>query len=153
MIKANHGPIITVGSITSFVALGEMVDYCCSKASALAFHEGLRQQLQYWYNEPNVRTRVFTILLDVLGSLIQSLRQRHSPYVGSHSLTGKESHNRPATITPKVVFESICKHIVTQSCGQPGNSDANLSEGGRTFICFRRIEKDAYGAADLQFMT
>jgi NADP-dependent 3-hydroxy acid dehydrogenase YdfG len=57
MIKANHGHVVTIASLASFVALGEMVDYCCSKASALAFHEGLRQELRYWYNAPNVRTR------------------------------------------------------------------------------------------------
>jgi short-subunit dehydrogenase len=57
MIKANHGHVVTIASMASFVALGEMVDYCCSKASALAFHEGLRQELKYWYNAPNVRTR------------------------------------------------------------------------------------------------
>ncbi|KAJ5358226.1 hypothetical protein N7541_005384 [Penicillium brevicompactum] len=58
MVKANHGHVITIASMASFVALGEMVDYCCSKASALAFHEGLRQELKYWYNAPNVRTSV-----------------------------------------------------------------------------------------------
>lgn len=57
MVKTNHGHVITIASMASFVALGEMVDYCCTKASALAFHEGLRQELRYWYNAPNVRTR------------------------------------------------------------------------------------------------
>lgn len=57
MIKANHGHVITVASMASFVALGEMADYCGSKASALAFHESLRQELRYWYNAPKVRTR------------------------------------------------------------------------------------------------
>lgn len=61
MVKANHGHVITIASMASFVALGEMVDYCCSKASALAFHEGLRQELKYWYNAPNVRTRSVTL--------------------------------------------------------------------------------------------
>lgn len=66
MVKANHGHVVTIASMASFVALGEMVDYCCSKASALAFHEGLRQELRYWYNAPNVRTRyVLYHLLDV----------------------------------------------------------------------------------------
>jgi short-subunit dehydrogenase len=57
MVKRNHGHVITIASMASFVALGEMVDYCCSKASALAFHEGLSQELRYWYNAPKVRTR------------------------------------------------------------------------------------------------
>lgn len=57
MISRNHGHVITVASMASFISLGEMVDYCCSKASALAFHEGLGQELKTWYNAPKVRTR------------------------------------------------------------------------------------------------
>ena len=57
MVRANHGHVVTIASMASFVALGEMADYCCSKASALAFHESLRQELRYWYNAPKVRTR------------------------------------------------------------------------------------------------
>ncbi|KAJ5884851.1 hypothetical protein N7495_009361 [Penicillium taxi] len=58
MIQKNRGHIVTVASVASFVAVGEMVDYCCSKASALTFHEGLKQELKYWYNAPNVRTSI-----------------------------------------------------------------------------------------------
>lgn len=57
MVRANHGHVVTIASMASFVGLGEMADYCCSKASALAFHESLRQELKSWYNAPNVRTR------------------------------------------------------------------------------------------------
>lgn len=57
MVRANHGHVVTIASMASFVALGEMADYCCSKASAMAFHESLRQELRYWYNAPGVRTR------------------------------------------------------------------------------------------------
>lgn len=56
MINNNHGHVVTIASMASFLALGEMVDYCCSKASALAFHEGLGQELKYWYKAPRVRT-------------------------------------------------------------------------------------------------
>jgi len=57
MIKKNHGHVITIASMASFMGLGEMVDYCCTKSSALAFHEGLRQELKFWYHAPKVRTR------------------------------------------------------------------------------------------------
>lgn len=57
MVKNNHGHVITVASMASFVALGEMADYCASKAGALAFHESLTQELRLWYNAPKVRTR------------------------------------------------------------------------------------------------
>ena len=65
MVKKNHGHVITIASMASFVALGEMVDYCCTKASALAFHEGLSQELKYWYQAPKVRTRYFFLFLSV----------------------------------------------------------------------------------------
>ncbi|RAH81372.1 NAD(P)-binding protein [Aspergillus japonicus CBS 114.51] len=58
MLERNHGHVVTVASMASFVALGEMVDYCCSKASALAFHEGLGQEIRHWYKRPGVKTSV-----------------------------------------------------------------------------------------------
>lgn len=57
MIKNNHGHVITIASMASFAALGEMADYSGTKASAMAFHESLTQELRYWYNAPKVRTR------------------------------------------------------------------------------------------------
>ncbi|CAG8171343.1 unnamed protein product [Penicillium salamii] len=45
-----------MASIVSFVAVGEMVDYCCSKASTLAFYEGLTQELRHFYAAFNVLT-------------------------------------------------------------------------------------------------
>jgi short-subunit dehydrogenase len=57
MIKRNHGHVVTVASAASFVSIGEMVDYSCTKASALAFHEGLTQEIRYWYGAKKVRTR------------------------------------------------------------------------------------------------
>jgi short-subunit dehydrogenase len=58
MIAANHGHIITTASMASFAALGGMVDYACTKASALAFHEGLAQELKSYHAAPKVRTTV-----------------------------------------------------------------------------------------------
>ncbi|KAJ5549694.1 hypothetical protein N7535_002369 [Penicillium sp. DV-2018c] len=104
MIKANHGHIVTVASMASFVALGEMVDYCCSKASALAFHEGLRQELRYWYHAPKVRT-----------SVIHPLWVR-TPMI--HLLTEHEAQFDQPIMTPKVVSDAICKQIMSQTSGQ-----------------------------------
>jgi short-subunit dehydrogenase len=58
MIAANHGHIITTASMASFGAIGGMVDYACTKASALAFHEGLAQELKSYHSAPKVRTTV-----------------------------------------------------------------------------------------------
>jgi short-subunit dehydrogenase len=56
MIEKNHGHIITTASMASFISLGGMTDYACTKASALAFHEGLAQELKYYHKAPKVRT-------------------------------------------------------------------------------------------------
>ncbi|KAL6366168.1 hypothetical protein LRP88_00265 [Fusarium phalaenopsidis] len=57
MIKHDHGHIITVASMASFFTCAANVDYSCTKAAALAFHEGLTQELRHRYNAPHVRTR------------------------------------------------------------------------------------------------
>ncbi|KAJ5827837.1 hypothetical protein N7447_004600 [Penicillium robsamsonii] len=131
MVKANHGHVVTVASMASFVVLGEIVDYCCTKASALAFHEGLRQELKHWYNAPNVRT-----------SVIHPLWVR-TPMI--KMLTDHEAHLRQPIMTPQVVSEAICKQILTQTSGQvilPASQSmaslvrampAWMQEGVRTF--------------------
>jgi all-trans-retinol dehydrogenase (NAD+) len=56
MIKRNHGHIVTVASMASFLVHAQNVDYTCTKASALAFHEGLGQELKSRHNAKKVRT-------------------------------------------------------------------------------------------------
>lgn len=58
MIKKNHGHVVTIASMASFMCATNIVDYACTKASALAFHEGLHQELRARYNAPDVRTTV-----------------------------------------------------------------------------------------------
>jgi short-subunit dehydrogenase len=57
MIQNDHGHIVTIASMASFVALGDMADYAASKAAALAFHESLTQEIKHWYGSKRVRTR------------------------------------------------------------------------------------------------
>lgn len=57
MIERDHGHIITVASLASFVTGVRNVDYSCTKVGALAFHEGLAQELRHVYNARKVRTR------------------------------------------------------------------------------------------------
>ncbi|ESZ94002.1 hypothetical protein SBOR_5614 [Sclerotinia borealis F-4128] len=56
MIKKNHGHVVTIASMASYLVHAANVDYACSKASALAFHEGLASELRVRYNAPNIRT-------------------------------------------------------------------------------------------------
>lgn len=57
MARENHGHIVTVASMASFLVHAGNVDYTCTKASALAFHEGLGQELKGRYGAGRVRTR------------------------------------------------------------------------------------------------
>ncbi|OBT97350.2 hypothetical protein VE01_04358 [Pseudogymnoascus verrucosus] len=56
MIKQNHGHVVTVASMASFVTLASNVSYSCTKAAALSFHEGLAQELRHRYDARKVRT-------------------------------------------------------------------------------------------------
>lgn len=56
MVQRNHGHIVTVASIASFYAQAQNVSYACSKASVMAFHEGLGQELRTRFNAPRIRT-------------------------------------------------------------------------------------------------
>jgi len=40
MIKNKKGHIVTIASMASFTSVAGMAEYCATKASALAFHEG-----------------------------------------------------------------------------------------------------------------
>lgn len=110
MIRNNHGHIVTIASVASFVGLGGSVDYCCSKASALAFHEGLGQELSLWYDAPKVRTSIF-----------------HPAWVRTpmtKTLTSAGQQFKQPVLEPEVVAEAVVKQILTQRGGQiilPGN--------------------------------
>lgn len=56
MVESNHGHVVTIASMASFVAYAGNVDYCCTKAAAWAFSEGLAGELRWLYKAPNVRT-------------------------------------------------------------------------------------------------
>jgi len=56
MIQNNHGMIVTVASLASYVTAPALVDYCASKSAALTFHEGLQSELATIYKADKVRT-------------------------------------------------------------------------------------------------
>lgn len=55
MIKNNHGMIVTIASLASYITTPRLVDYCSSKAAALSFHEGLQSELTTTYHADKVR--------------------------------------------------------------------------------------------------
>lgn len=60
MAKKNHGTVVTVASLASYLVTSNSVDYAASKAAAVMFHEGLTTELVTRYNAPKVRTLLVT---------------------------------------------------------------------------------------------
>lgn len=58
MIAKKKGHIMSVASLASFVALAGAVDYSCTKAALLAFHEGLTTELKHRYKCPQILTSI-----------------------------------------------------------------------------------------------
>ncbi|TVY33278.1 Dehydrogenase [Lachnellula subtilissima] len=58
MIERNHGHVVTIASLSSFVVPAQLVDYACTKAAAIAFNEGLATELRLRYKAPNVKTTI-----------------------------------------------------------------------------------------------
>lgn len=47
MVSRNHGHVVSVASLASFTTSAINVDYACMKFAALAFYEGLGQELRH----------------------------------------------------------------------------------------------------------
>ncbi|CAN9252198.1 unnamed protein product [Alternaria alternata] len=58
MLAKKKGHIMGVASLASFVALAGAVDYSCTKAALLAFHEGLTQEIKHRYKCPSIQTSI-----------------------------------------------------------------------------------------------
>ncbi|KAL3444231.1 hypothetical protein BJX65DRAFT_320012 [Aspergillus insuetus] len=104
MIKNNHGHIVTIASMASFVSLGEMADYGASKAGALAFHESLTQEIKHWYGSKKVRT-----------SIIHPLWVQ-TPMIGG--LVENQSRFGQPIMTPDKVSQAVIRQLVKGNGGQ-----------------------------------
>ncbi|KAF5569392.1 retinal short-chain dehydrogenase reductase [Fusarium phyllophilum] len=58
MVKQNHGHVVTIASVASFITIASNIDYSCTKAGLVAFHEGLAQDLKHRYNARDVVTSI-----------------------------------------------------------------------------------------------
>lgn len=58
MLAQRKGHIVSVASLASFAAAAGMVNYACTKAGVLAFHEGLNQELKHRFQCPEIKTTV-----------------------------------------------------------------------------------------------
>ncbi|RWA06567.1 hypothetical protein EKO27_g8532 [Xylaria grammica] len=103
MIKKNHGMVVTVASVASWVTVPNMVDYSMSKTAATAFHEGLSAELKTRYNAPKVRTVIV-----------------NQGYTKTPLFTGYRNDSpflMPA-LEPESVADAICRQIFTGRSGQ-----------------------------------
>ncbi|KAL3429162.1 hypothetical protein BDV09DRAFT_190367 [Aspergillus tetrazonus] len=104
MIQNDHGHIVTIASMASFVALGEMADYAASKAAALAFHESLTQEIKHWYGSERVRTSIIHPLW-VQTPMISALVARRAQF-------------RQPIMSPEKVSQAVIKQLVNSNGGQ-----------------------------------
>ncbi|KAF5556289.1 pectate lyase 1 [Fusarium napiforme] len=58
MVKQKHGHVVTIASVASFITIASNIDYSCTKASLVAFHEGLTQDLKHRYDSRDVLTSI-----------------------------------------------------------------------------------------------
>ncbi|KAF4424697.1 Dehydrogenase RED2 [Colletotrichum fructicola] len=102
MVKADHGHVVTVASMASFLTLASNVGYSCSKAAALSLHEGLTQELRYRYNARNVCTSIIHPMFT------------HTPLIQRATVKG----DFPADLLdPEDVADAITKHILRGKSG------------------------------------
>lgn len=103
MVSKNHGMVMTIASLASYVVIANNVDYSASKAAALAFHEGLTTELVTRYKAPKVRTLLVTPGA-VKTPLIRGWNQREGflEYV----------------LDPETLAEEIVKRVLAGQSGQ-----------------------------------
>lgn len=103
MVRTNHGMVVTVASMASWITAPKMVDYAASKAAALAFHEGLTSELTTAYNAPKVRTVVV-----------------HPAHTRSDLFKGFDQHDPFLfpTLHTDSMAEAVVKQVLTGRSGQ-----------------------------------
>ncbi|KAM5349535.1 hypothetical protein ACJ41O_006040 [Fusarium nematophilum] len=110
MVENDHGHVITVASMASYVTITGNTEYSCTKASAMAFHEGLRQDLLHKCNVKHVRTR------RVAGKFPSTLAIIHPIFVRT-PMTAAFAHKIKDILEPEPVAGSIVKQILDGKSG------------------------------------
>ncbi|KAJ9632905.1 uncharacterized protein PV06_07916 [Exophiala oligosperma] len=104
MVRNNHGHVVSIASVASFVSFARSSDYCCSKVGVLAFHEALTQEIRHQYGAKRIRT-----------SIIHPLWTR-TPMVEALEKQGAKFGNN--ILKPEDVSGAVVKQIVSGSSGQ-----------------------------------
>ncbi|KAK1676775.1 hypothetical protein BDP55DRAFT_100680 [Colletotrichum godetiae] len=102
MIHNNHGHVVSVASMASFVTGVNNVDYSCSKIGVLALHEGLAQELRHRYKAPRVRTSII-----------------HPTYIRTALIEKVHSSGpfKSKILEPEPVVDAIFKQVVSGRSG------------------------------------
>lgn len=58
MISRNHGHIIAIASMASFISVPGIADYAATKAGLLSFHEALKEEIIQVHKAPKVLTTI-----------------------------------------------------------------------------------------------
>ncbi|KAF5600597.1 short-chain dehydrogenase reductase [Fusarium pseudoanthophilum] len=103
MIKRNHGHIINIASMASFVTGVRNVDYAASKVGVLALHEGLAQELKHSYKAPKVRISIV-----------------HPTYIRTPMMAKVIQAKAFAStlLEPEAVVDKLFNHIINAKSGQ-----------------------------------
>ncbi|KLT41037.1 NAD(P)-binding protein [Cutaneotrichosporon oleaginosum] len=56
MLRARRGHIVNISSVLGLIGVAQCADYCASKAATVAFHQCLRNEIDYRYDASEVRT-------------------------------------------------------------------------------------------------
>jgi len=98
MIKEKKGHVVTLASLSSFVAPPALVPYASTKVAALAFHEGLCQETRIINKAPEVH---FTVVHPTFAS---------TPMVAPFTSQLKSAHAQ--IIKPEMVSNTVVKQIL-----------------------------------------
>ena len=103
MVATNHGMVVTIASTAAYITTPKLVDYACTKAGALAFHEGLAAELKTKYQAPKVRTVCVT-----------------PGWVETKMTTGYEQKDRALLplLEVETIAEAIYKKIMSGTSGK-----------------------------------
>ncbi|KAK6334108.1 hypothetical protein TWF696_002610 [Orbilia brochopaga] len=93
MIKKNHGHIVSIASIGSFINPAGLGEYTSSKHGLLALHESLRQELRHVHKAYKVRTSIinpaWTATPMIANTWEPSLRRTGTPILTTEEVVSK----------------------------------------------------------------
>jgi short-subunit dehydrogenase len=104
MIARKKGHVMSTASMSAFLGLAGMVDYSCTKAGLVPFHEGLNQELKHRYHCPEIKTTI------VYPNWTRTRLTRANA-------SGIKNSGSPI-VEPKHVAEAMVNHIIARKSGQ-----------------------------------